>query len=151
MCHIRHRERSGPICVQDPNLQRPNVRKNVSGYFNRQPVDAIDLFIGSEGTLGAITEITLRLLPKPEGFFSGIVFFPKQEDLLAFVNEVRAQSFASRKGERAAAIDASLIEYFDDRALAFIREKFPETPEDAAGAIFFEQDTTAESRIAFRA
>ena len=37
-------------------------------------MDPIDLFIGSEGTLGVIAEIELSLLPKPEGFFSGIVF-----------------------------------------------------------------------------
>ncbi|MBK9164344.1 MAG: hypothetical protein IPM21_10615 [Acidobacteria bacterium] len=40
---------------------------------------------------------------------------------------------------------ASLVEYFDDRALNFIREKFPETPEAMAGAIYFEQETTAET------
>ena len=42
-------------------------------------------------------------------------------------------------------IDASLVEYFDDRALSFISEKFPETPAGKAGAIFFEQETTAEN------
>ena len=36
-----------------------------------------------------------------------------------------------------------MLEYFDDRALKFICEKFPQTPTDAAGAIFFEQETTA--------
>ncbi len=141
-----------------PTYTRPNVRKNVSGYFNETPVDAIDLFIGSEGTLGVITEIELRLLAKPEGFFSGIVFFNNEAALLSFVDEAKANSFASRSfGEASAArsrqdagvpVDASLIEYFDDRALKFISEKFPETPSDAAGAIFFEQETTAENEDA---
>lgn len=141
-------ENGREISAKIPTYERPNVRKNVSGYFNQHPVDAIDLFIGSEGTLGAITEIELRLLPKADGFFSGIVFFKSPEDLLAFVDEAKAASFASRKGGQANAVDGSLIEYFDDRALAFIREKFPQTPEGMAGAIFFEQETTAETEDA---
>jgi D-lactate dehydrogenase (cytochrome) len=73
------------IAAKVPTYRRPRVRKNVSGYYNDPPVDAIDLFIGSEGTLGVITEIEPKLLKKPEGFFSGIVFFEKQDDLLGFV------------------------------------------------------------------
>ncbi len=137
------------IRARVPSYQRPDVRKNVSGYYNAEPLDAIDLFVGSEGTLGVITEIELNLLTKPEGFFSGIVFFERYDDLLAFVDEVRSLSFNSRKAPVATApgsdLDASLIEYFDDRALGFISEKFPETPSGMAGAIFFEQETTAES------
>jgi D-lactate dehydrogenase (cytochrome) len=142
--------------IKLPTYQRPNVRKNVSGYFNQQPLDAIDLFIGSEGTLGAVTEIELSLLPKPEGFFSGIIFFSKNEDLLAFVDETKQRSFGSRLESGASrspghrdggrsSLDASLIEYFDDRALSFIAERFPETPSGMAGAIFFEQETTEET------
>jgi D-lactate dehydrogenase (cytochrome) len=139
------------ICFKVPTYKRPVVRKNVSGYFNRLPLDAIDLFIGSEGTLGIITEIELLLLPRPEGFFSGIVFFPDEADLLGFVGDARNMSFASRKREPAArvpTVNATLLEYFDDRALQFIREKFPEVPDGMAGAVFFEQETTNETEDA---
>jgi D-lactate dehydrogenase (cytochrome) len=138
-----------------PTYRRPAVRKNVSGYYNAERLDAIDLFIGSEGTLGVITEVKLKLLTKPEAFFSGIVFFERQVDLLAFVDEVRESSFASRRKEKnpvaiapGSDLDASLIEYFDDRALSLISEKFPETPSGMAGAVFFEQETTAETEDA---
>ncbi len=139
------------IRIPAPTYERPDVRKNVSGYFNSEPLDAIDLFIGSEGTLGVITEVKLSLVPKPQGFFSGIVFFEKEANLLAFVDEARKLSFSSRKcgqSARVPTIDATLIEYFDDRALAFITEKFPETPVEMAGAIFFEQETTPETEDA---
>ena len=56
----------------------------------QQPLDAIDLFIGSEGTLGVITEIELSLLPKPEGFFSGIVFFERRSRSVEFVDDAKA-------------------------------------------------------------
>jgi D-lactate dehydrogenase (cytochrome) len=157
-------EQGNRIAVKVPTYERPDVRKNVSGYFNEQPLDMIDLFIGSEGTLGVITEIELSLLPKPEGFFSGIVFFEKEEDLLNFVNEARQMSFSTRKfserttptasqppllrKEGSFSIDATLLEYFDANSLKFISEKFPETPDNAAGAIFFEQETTADSEDA---
>ena len=150
------------ITTKPLTYERPNVRKNVSGYFNEQPLDAIDLFIGSEGTLGVIAEIELSLVAKPEGFFSGIVFFGDERDLLAFVNEAKARSFvnwtaraatpsadaAATPPKQGGEFGASLIEYFDGNALKFISEKFPETPDGMAGAIFFEQETSAESEDA---
>jgi len=146
-------EKGNNILAKIPTYERPGVRKNVSGYFNSRPLDAIDLFIGSEGTLGVITEIELSLLPKPEGFFSGIVFFEDGTDLLKFVDDARDLSFATRRNPVASApgsdkLDATLIEYFDGEALKFISEKFPETPHGMAGAIFFEQETTAETEDA---
>jgi len=128
-----------------PTYRRPNVRKNVSGYYAEPAMDAVDLFIGSEGTLGIITEIELALLPKPEGFFSGIVFFENESNLLSFVDAARATSFETRKSQIANSLDASLLEYFDDQALQFIGEKFPEVPGGMAGAIFFEQETNADN------
>ena len=134
------------IAAKCPTYERPDVGKNVSGFFNGRPLDGIDLFIGSEGSLGVITEIELSLKRKPEGFFSGIVFFNRHEDLLAFVDDAKAASYTSRSGRQdtGCSVDASLIEYFDDRALSFIAEKFPETPSGMAGAVFFEQETTAD-------
>lgn len=141
-------ENGGEIRAKVPTYERPNVRKNVSGYFNEQPLDAIDLFIGSEGTLGVITEIELELLPKPQGFFSGIVFFAKEADLLALVDEAKRASISNLKFKISNQIAATLIEYFDDRALKFISAKFSETPDGMAGAIFFEQETTPETEDA---
>lgn len=143
------------IAAKVPTYDRPNVRKNVSGYFNAEPLDAIDLFVGSEGTLGVITEVELRLLEKPEGFFSGIVFFERGPELLSFVNEAREMSFRTRRSAKnnvdaahGPGLDATLIEYFDARALSLISEKFPETPAGMSGAIFFEQETSAETEDA---
>src|SRR5215212_2731079 len=58
-----------------PDYRLPATRKNASGYFIAPEMDAVDLFIGSEGTLGVICEIEVKLLPKPEGLLSGVVFF----------------------------------------------------------------------------
>ncbi|HLM03200.1 MAG TPA: FAD-binding oxidoreductase [Pyrinomonadaceae bacterium] len=135
-----------------PTYAQPPVRKNTSGYFTAQKLDAIDLFVGSEGTLGIVTEAHLKLLAQPAGFLSGIVFFKAENDLLNFVKEARELSFETRKNStRHSALstqhslDATLLEYFDDEALRFIREKFSEVPDAMAGAIFFEQETTEEN------
>jgi D-lactate dehydrogenase (cytochrome) len=148
-------ESGNKIKAKLPTYEQPNVRKNVSGYFSAENLDAVDLFIGSEGTLGIITEIELKVLDKPESFLSGIVFFKKEKDLLNFVREVKQVSFQTRETQTAQLeiqnpkskiqnqIEATILEYFDQNSLEFISEKFPETPTNMAGAIFFEQETNS--------
>ena len=113
-----------------PSYRMPATRKNASGYFIAPGMDAIDLFIGSEGTLGVICEIEVRLLPKPEGLLSGVVFFTDEADVLALVADARKRA------------EARAIEFFDNESLNFLREKYPNIPSEAVGAIFFEQETT---------
>ena len=116
-----------------PSYHMPATRKNASGYFVAPVMDAVDLFIGSEGTLGVICEVETRLLPKPEGLLSGVVFFENEADVLALVADARAH------------VDARALEFFDHESLNFLREKYPEIPDKAVGAIFFEQETRAET------
>lgn len=138
---IRLRTNEGTeIVAKIPTYAKPSVRKDACGYFAGDKVDAIDLFVGSEGTLGVITEIEFRVLAKPEGSLSGIVFFAEDRDLLDLVDAVRDASFATRRGA-SDGIDATLVEYFDRNSLEFIRESFPDVPADMAGAVFFEQET----------
>lgn len=145
-----HADRNGRISIplpsgakieaQLPTYSMPQVRKNASGYYVAPGMDVIDLFIGSEGTLGVIVEIEVRLLPKPEGLLSGVAFFQAEEDLLAFVREAREASLANRGS--ISKLDARALEYFDHESLRFLRQKYQRIPEQAIGAIFFEQETT---------
>lgn len=57
------------------------ARKSASGY------DLTRLLIGSEGTLGIITELTLRLYGIPEAISAGSVSFADFEDAIAAVIE----------------------------------------------------------------
>ena len=122
--------RIGNIDAQLPTYRLPHTRKNATGYFVTPEMDAVDLFIGSEGTLGVICEIEVRLLPKPQGLLSGVVFFTDEADVLALVRDVRT------------GFDARALEFFDRESLGFLREKYPNIPDAAVSAIFFEQETT---------
>src|SRR4030095_6720401 len=64
-----------------PTYQMPQTRKNASAYFVAPDMDVIDLFIGSEGTLGVVVEVEARLLPKPAGLLSGVVFFESEVEV----------------------------------------------------------------------
>ena len=122
--------RVGSVEARLPSYQLPSTRKNASGYFVAPEMDAVDLFIGSEGTLAVICEVEVKLIPKPESLLSGVVFFADEADVLAFVREARARA------------TARAIEFFDQESLSFLRERYPDVPANAVGAIFFEQETT---------
>lgn len=127
-----------------PSYDMPQTRKNATAYFAKPKMDLLDLFIGSEGTLGVIVEVETELLPKPEALLSGIVFFSGESDVLSFVAEARTKSLESRTTS-IAGLDARALEYFDRESLIFLRQKYATIPEKAAGAVFFEQETTAET------
>ena len=57
--------------------------KNVAGF------DLIRLLVGSEGTLALITEITLKLIPKPKVVYEGLACFDNPEDAIKALVEIR--------------------------------------------------------------
>lgn len=68
-----------------------SVTKNSSGY------SLLNLMIGSEGTLGVITEVTLKLLPQPKAFMTLIVPYEDLETCIStvpqfFMNHLTPQS-----------------------------------------------------------
>ncbi|MCM3873626.1 MAG: FAD-binding oxidoreductase [Pyrinomonadaceae bacterium] len=134
-----------------PSYLMPQVRKHASGYYVEPGMDVLDLFIGSEGTLGVVVEAELRLLPKPQGILSGVIFFASNESLLGFVAEARSASLKTRQREpttvesSSTSIDARALEYFDSESLSFLKQKYEAVPAGSVGALFFEQETTSET------
>ena len=142
------------IAARLPSYHVPDVRKHAAGYYSAPAMDVLDLFIGSEGTLGVIVEAEVRLLSKPDGLLSGVVFFASNDDLLRFVAAARAASLKTRRDAQSTvlggapqepSIDVRALEYFDRESLSFLRQKYQAVPEQAVGAVFFEQETTPET------
>lgn len=129
------------ISLELPEINLP-VTKNASGYFIKQNMDAIDLFIGSEGTLGVFTKIKLKTLPLPERIISMVAFFNNEIDALHFVNKAREKSFQTRQKDIADEIDALALEFFDSNSLKFLSFDFPNIPIGTSAAVWFEQEAT---------
>jgi len=111
-----------------PRIPLPNTTKNTAGYLLSPGMDWVDLFTGSEGTLGIVVEAELRLLPRPAGVLAGVVFFPGDDAALDAVDRWR-------NVER-----LRMLEYFDRHSLEFLRQKYSEVPEGAGAALLVEQE-----------
>ena len=121
-------KRGDKVDFDVPEIPLPNTTKNTAGYLLTPGMDWIDLFAGSEGTLGIVIEAELRLLPKPADLLAGVVFLPNDEAVLDAV-----ESWRELDGLR-------MMEYFDRNSLAFLRQRFSETPEHAGAALLIEQE-----------
>lgn len=122
-----------------PDFKMPKT-KHAAGYFCKQNMDAIDLFIGSEGTLGIITEIKLKLPEKPQNILSSVIFFDKEIDALNFIKEARETSYKSRRNSILNDIDALALEFFDSNSLSFLKDDYPQIPDNVEAAVWFEQE-----------
>ncbi len=130
--------------IELPNYEMPKT-KHAAGYFVKKDMDAIDLFIGSEGTLGFVTEIKLKLLDKPQNILSSVIFFDDEENGLDFIEEARRISFENRAQKKSGELDALGLEYFDENALHFLKEDFPNIPGKAKAGVWFEQEFNKEN------
>ncbi|BBH49675.1 FAD/FMN-containing dehydrogenase [Parolsenella catena] len=94
-----------------PTYEMPHT-KNASGYYVADDMDALDLFVGSDGTLGVVTEVELALMPAPAVVWGVSCFFETETAALDFTVAVRP-----------ALAHAVAIEYFDAGALSILRSQ----------------------------
>lgn len=100
------------------------LAKDVAGY------DLTSLFVGSEGTLGIITEITLKLIPLPVSKMTSLAYFNSLEDAARTVS-----SIISNK------IIPVTLEFLDQKTIHAV-ENFMNIglPLDAKAMLLMEQD-----------
>jgi FAD/FMN-containing dehydrogenase len=111
-----------------PAIPVPATTKYTAGYRLEPGMDWIDLFCGSEGTLGVVLEAELKLLPLPGSLFAGVVFFPSDEGALDAVEAWRSVG------------ELRMIEYVDRNALHLLLERYPEIPASAEAALLIEAE-----------
>jgi D-lactate dehydrogenase (cytochrome) len=100
----------------------PDVPKRSAGYFLRPGMDLVDLFIGSEGTLGVIAEVELRTAPRPAAVCRALVPVPSEAEAIALTGALRAASQETWRLRDPHGIDIAAIEHIDARSIAVIRE-----------------------------
>jgi len=112
----------GRVRVPVPGYRMPDVAKLAAGYFAAPSMDLIDLFIGSEGTLGVLTEVTLRVVHDRPAHCLALVPFGTRPAAIAFVAGLRDVARTTWRTRDAAGMDVSAIEHMDARCLALLRE-----------------------------
>ena len=85
-----------------------NTIKNATGY------NLSTLFVGSEGTLGIVTEATLKLIPKPESRMVLMTYFDKIEDSIHAVNSIIEQN-----------IYPATLDFMDNNAIRTVEKFYP--------------------------
>jgi len=108
--------------------------KDVAGY------NVAGILIGSEGTLGVITQITLKLLPKPKFAKSYMGIFP---DVKSAMNAV-FKSLASGANPVA-------MEFLDSLVVKAVKEKLGiELPQNAGALLIGDVDGNVEQEVEFQ-
>ncbi len=98
--------------------------KDVTGYNMTQ------LFVGSEGTLGIVTQATIRLIPKPEAKRVMLAYFDTLEDTSKTVNDIISNL-----------ITPSVIDLMDNNTLKTIESFYPcNLKTDKTAALLIEID-----------
>ncbi|MDH5640276.1 MAG: FAD-binding oxidoreductase, partial [Nitrospira sp.] len=115
--------------------KKPTVSKNSCGYNLFGLADGLadgrfdlpKLFVGSEGTLGVVSEATLRLVEKPRETVTGLIHFRRLEDVGEAV-------------PRLLELQPSALEVMDANTLDLIGRSRHGIPSDAAATLLIELD-----------
>lgn len=124
---IRTFRRGDPVDFPFTPLPAPRARKHTAGYCLREDMDWIDLLCGSEGTLAAVVEAELVLLPQPAALLSGVVFFPSPQAALTAVDTWRPIA------------QLRMLEYLDASSLRILSPAYKDIPAAAQSALLIEQ------------
>lgn len=123
------------VVLPDGRIMRTGsaCMKSVSGY------DLTRLFVGAEGTLGVVTEITLKIDPRPTARMTGLATFSSLEDA------GRAVTGIMHSG-----IIPSVLELLDDNALTVLREQAHMNFPGVMAMILVETDGYTDTEAGFQ-
>lgn len=115
-----------------PAYQMPQV-KNQAGYFVEDDMDLIDLFIGSEGTLGVISYVEFYLKELPPAFYDTLIFFDGEKDAAGFCEDVKRPPTAQ-------ALGLTALEFFDTNSLDVLKNEYAQLIRKKKAAVYVEYE-----------
>lgn len=120
------------VCLADGTLINTSsaTAKGVAGY------DLTRLMVGSEGTLGVITQITLKLIPRPEASGAMMAFFPDVSSAARGVGAIFENGLLPR-----------CAEFLDRKSIRCTADKMPIPVPEEAGAMLIVEVDGPESSI----
>lgn len=127
--------------VELPVLHVEQPLKNATGYHMRPDMDLVDLFIGSESTLGLFTRAWLKLAPSPQ-YVLDLAVFP--EDFKQFWNLYDSVLGAT------CPLRIRALEMMDDRCIDFLRSHpgdLPPPPRRAACVLLIRAEADSEDSL----
>jgi D-lactate dehydrogenase (cytochrome) len=114
------RGRTASTLVPVPTYVMPDVPKLSAGYYARPGMDLIDLFVGSEGTLGVIVEATLRVIALPRRS-TALIVCASDAQAIATTGALREEAVHAWRGD--GPLDVAAVEYMDSRSLDILPEE----------------------------
>ena len=134
----------GTITVPVPTYRMPDVPKRSAGYYASPDMDLVDLFIGSEGTLGVVTSVTLDILPRRPDISLILVALDDERRALRVASRLRDASVHTRRARDRNGLDVVAIEHMDRRCLELLRDEGADrrtgvTVPDTAGVVLLAQ------------
>ena len=130
---LRRFEQGEKVSFAYQPVHPPPVTKNSAGYYLRPNLEWVDLLAGSEGTLGVVIGMDVKLFSQPPAILSGVVFFTSDDLALDAVDSWRSIG------------ELRLLEFMDDHALGLLRSRYPEIPTPAKAALLIEQNLASEN------
>ena len=123
------------VVLPDGRIMRTGSKcmKSASGY------DLARLFVGSEGTLGVTTEITLKINPKPLALKTGLAFFAHLKDAGQSVADIMHSG-----------VIPSVLEVLDDNSIRVLREHAEMSLPNVVAIILVETDGYTEAEASFQ-
>lgn len=113
---------AGTIQVPVPTYHMPEVPKRAAGYPSGPDLDLIDMFIGSEGTLGIVTSVTLDVLPRCPEVGCVLTACRDEAQAVALASRLRDESIRTRRDQDPDGLDVIAIEHMDRRCIALLRD-----------------------------
>ncbi len=134
----------GVLTVRTPTYRMPDVPKHSAGYHAGDALDLVDLFVGSEGTLGIVTSVTLDVLPYQPHTALVLLALETERQAIAVTAALREASLRTRRSGDPRGLDIAAIEHLDQRCLQLLRADGADrrtgvTVPDAAGVVLLAQ------------